>query len=169
MVLIGTSSSEEGDGEEGSQAPPAAGTPVGGPGEAVPVGQRAKDDDPAPLPTEKKLRALSMRIVELLSMVTAVVEQLGKEEPEEGAASPGQYAGKSTVTADQRQESSPAERNLPPTAHPALAAFFSIPEVNRTKLRQAYAQLAPIFDLPSNARKKFVMRSRGETETSLAF
>ncbi|CAM9511297.1 unnamed protein product [Lampetra fluviatilis] len=37
----------------------------------------------------------------------------------------------------------------------ALAAFFSIPEMDRTMLRQAYAQLAAIFDQPSNVRQKF--------------
>ncbi|CAN0339956.1 unnamed protein product [Lampetra fluviatilis] len=61
----------------------------GGPKEAVPAGQRAKDDDPAPPLAEERLRALSARIVELSSAVTVLVEQLGMEEPEEEAATRG--------------------------------------------------------------------------------
>nr|XP_032821700.1 trypsin-like [Petromyzon marinus] len=48
----------------------------GGPGEAVLAGQRAKDDDPAPPLAEERLWALSVRIVEPLSAVTALVGQL---------------------------------------------------------------------------------------------
>ncbi|CAM9323693.1 unnamed protein product [Lampetra planeri] len=61
---------------EGSRAAPATGTPVGCCGEAVPVGQWVKDNDLAPPPAGEALRALSARIVELLSMVTVLVGQL---------------------------------------------------------------------------------------------
>ncbi|CAM9501715.1 unnamed protein product [Lampetra fluviatilis] len=88
---------------EGSRADPAAGTPVGGSGEAVPAEQRAKDDDPVSPPAGEGLRTLSARIVELLSAVTALVGQLVKEELVEGAASRGQRTGDSTFTADQRR------------------------------------------------------------------
>ncbi|CAM9522146.1 unnamed protein product [Lampetra planeri] len=45
--------------------------------------------------------ALGVRIVELLSSVTALVGQLGKQEPVERAATRGQQTGDSAITAEQ--------------------------------------------------------------------
>ncbi|CAM9644336.1 unnamed protein product [Lampetra planeri] len=113
MVLIRTSSSEEDDGQEGSRAALAVETPARGSGVAVLAGQRVKDDDPTPPPAREGLQALSACIVELLSMVTALVGQLGKEEPVEGAVNWGQRTSDSAVTADQGRVSSLAKSDLP--------------------------------------------------------
>ncbi|CAM9336749.1 unnamed protein product [Lampetra fluviatilis] len=63
-----------------------------------------------------------------------------------------------------------ALRALPNTLDDdALAAFYAIPPTDRTTLSQAYAQMAAIFDPPSNVHQKFATRRRGEIETPLTF
>ncbi|CAN0094240.1 unnamed protein product [Lampetra fluviatilis] len=51
----------------------------------------------------------------------------------------------------------------------ALAAFYAIPSEDRVTLPQALAQMAGIFDPPSNVRHKFAVRMQGETGTPLSF
>ncbi|CAM9681838.1 unnamed protein product [Lampetra planeri] len=51
----------------------------------------------------------------------------------------------------------------------SLAVFEAIPEADRAMLPRAYTQMAAIFDPPSNARRRFVLRRRGEAEMPLAF
>ncbi|CAM9544972.1 unnamed protein product [Lampetra fluviatilis] len=53
------------------------GTLVGGPGVAIPAGQRAKDDGSMPPPAKGGLWALSTPIVGLLSTMSTLVGQLG--------------------------------------------------------------------------------------------
>ncbi|CAN0399540.1 unnamed protein product [Lampetra fluviatilis] len=91
---------KEDNGNEGSRAAPAVETPAGGPGVAVPAGQRVKDDDPALPPAGEGLRALSERIMELLSAVTVLVGQLGKEAPVEGVANLGHIVSESGIATD---------------------------------------------------------------------
>ncbi|CAM9842721.1 unnamed protein product [Lampetra planeri] len=43
----------------------------------------------------------------------------------------------------------------------ALGALYAIPPKDREMLQQALAQMAGIFDKPSNMRHKFVARRRG--------
>ncbi|CAM9704463.1 unnamed protein product, partial [Lampetra planeri] len=51
----------------------------------------------------------------------------------------------------------------------ALAAFYAILPDQRGTFLRAFAQMAAIFDPPSNVRHKFAARRRGETETPLTF
>ncbi|CAM9618637.1 unnamed protein product, partial [Lampetra fluviatilis] len=51
----------------------------------------------------------------------------------------------------------------------ALAAFYAILPDHRGTFLRAFAQMAAIFDPPSNVRHKFAARRRGETETPLTF
>ncbi|CAN0399211.1 unnamed protein product [Lampetra fluviatilis] len=66
--------------DKGSRVAPAARIPLGGPGEVVLVGQQVKDNDPVPVPAGEGLRALSVRIMELISAVMVVLVRLGEEE-----------------------------------------------------------------------------------------
>ncbi|CAN0252099.1 unnamed protein product [Lampetra planeri] len=51
----------------------------------------------------------------------------------------------------------------------ALAAFYAIPRTERVTLPKAFAQMAAIYDPPSNVRHKFALRRWREAETPLAF
>ncbi|CAM9291465.1 unnamed protein product [Lampetra fluviatilis] len=63
-----------------------------------------------------------------------------------------------------------APRALPTTLDDDfLARFDAIPAADRAMLSQACAQMAAIFDPPSNVRQKFMLRTRGETEMPLPF
>ncbi|CAM9371543.1 unnamed protein product [Lampetra planeri] len=51
----------------------------------------------------------------------------------------------------------------------SLAVLNAIPAMDQATLPQACAQMAAIFDPPSNAHRRFLLRRRGEAETHLAF
>ncbi|CAN0025654.1 unnamed protein product [Lampetra fluviatilis] len=51
----------------------------------------------------------------------------------------------------------------------ALAMFCTIPSAERATLPQALAQIAAIYDPPSNVRHKFAARRRGEAGMPFAF
>ncbi|CAM9304192.1 unnamed protein product [Lampetra fluviatilis] len=50
-----------------------------------------------------------------------------------------------------------------------LAEFEAIPEADRATLPRACAQMAAIFDPPSNACQRFVLQRRGEAKTPVTF
>ncbi|XP_032819474.1 uncharacterized protein LOC116947623 [Petromyzon marinus] len=51
----------------------------------------------------------------------------------------------------------------------SLAAFYSIPEADRSSLASACAAMAALYAPPSTIRKKFQLRKWGDTDSPLAF